>query len=161
MVYIQNSYNITVHTFTGKSPFETCFGYFPPSPLDVAYEQRKDITRDALKTEKFVEKNRHIHLQVHETLCKSYEIYKTMNDQHRTKKLFKVGDRVWLHLNKKRLKGPCNKIKALQYGHFEIMEKVRDNSHRLNTPPYMCIYSIVNVENLKLYEPSMLDKVEE
>jgi len=25
----------------------------------------------------------------------------------------------------------------------------------------MCIYSVLNVENLKLYEPSMLDKEEE
>ena len=28
-------------------------------------------------------------------------------------------------------------------------------------PPYMCIYSVVNVKNLKLYEPSMLDQDEE
>ena len=27
---------------------------------------------------------------------------------------------------------------------------------RLNLPPYMQIYSIVNVENLKLYEPPMI-----
>jgi hypothetical protein len=40
---------------------------------------------------------------------------------------------------------------------FEILEKVGDNTYKLNPPPYMCIYSVVNVENLKLYEPSMLD----
>jgi hypothetical protein len=41
------------------------------------------------------------------------------------------------------------------------LEKVGDNSYKLNLPPYMCIYSVVNVENLKLYEPSMLDQEEE
>jgi hypothetical protein len=41
------------------------------------------------------------------------------------------------------------------------LEKVGDNSYILSLPPYICIYSVVNVENLKLYEPSMLDKEEE
>ena len=64
-------------------------------------------------------------------------------------------------MNKKRLQGLGKKIKALRYGPFEILEKVGDNSYRLSLPPYMRIYSIVNVENLKLYEPSMLDQEEE
>jgi hypothetical protein len=38
---------------------------------------------------------------------------------------------------------------------------VGDNAYKLSLPPYMCIYSVVNVENLKLYEPSMLDHEEE
>ena len=38
---------------------------------------------------------------------------------------------------------------------------VGDSAYRLNQPPYMCIYSVVNVENLELYEPSMLDQEEE
>jgi len=38
---------------------------------------------------------------------------------------------------------------------------VGDNTYRLSLPPYMCIYSVVNVENLKLYEPSILDQEEE
>jgi hypothetical protein len=41
------------------------------------------------------------------------------------------------------------------------MEKVGDNAYILNLPPYMHIYLVVNVENLKLYEPSMLDQEEE
>jgi len=38
---------------------------------------------------------------------------------------------------------------------------VGDNDYRLILPPYMHIYSVVNVDNLKLYEPSMLDQEEE
>ena len=40
---------------------------------------------------------------------------------------------------------------------FEVLEKVGD-FYILTLPPYMCIYLVVNVENLKLYEPSMLDQ---
>ena len=76
------------------------------------------------------------------------EKYKARHDQNRTEKSFKVGDRVWLQLNKERLQGPGNKIKALRYGPFEILGKVGDNSYRLSLPPYMCTYSDVNVENL-------------
>jgi hypothetical protein len=70
---------------------------------------------------------------------------------------FRVGDRVWLQLNKERLQGTGKKIKSSWYGRVEALEKVGDNSYRLNLPPYMHIYSILDVENLKLYEPSMLD----
>lgn len=64
-------------------------------------------------------------------------------------------------MNNQRLQGPSDKIKSLRYGPFEIVKKVGDNAYQLILPPYMHIYSIVNVKNLKLYEPSMLDQEEE
>lgn len=88
-------------------------------------------------------------------------MYKVRHGKHRTKKLFNVANRVWLHLNNERLQGPDNKIKALRYGFFEILENMGDNSHRLTLPPYMNIYSVVNRDNFKLYKPSMQDQEEE
>ena len=128
LIYIKHSYNKAVHTSTGKPPFETCFSYFMPSPLDVVDVQqggvREDITGEALKADHFVEKIRQIHLQVQETLKKSQAKYTARHDQHRTNKSWKVGDRVWLpRLNKERLQGPGNKIKALRYGPFEVLER--------------------------------------
>jgi hypothetical protein len=61
-------------------------------------------------------------------------------------------------LIKERLHGPGNNIKDLQYVPFEILQKVGDNSYKPNPPPYMCLYSVVNVENMKLYEPFILDQ---
>jgi hypothetical protein len=154
-----------VHTSTRKSPFETCFGYFPPPPFDVVYGQhggmREDLTRDALRVEKLVEKIKQIHLQVQEMLKMSQEKYKAKHDQHKTDNSFKVGGKVWLQLKKERLQGPGKKIKALQYGPFKIFEKMGDNAYRLSLHPYMYIFSVVNVENIKLYKPSMLDQEEE
>jgi hypothetical protein len=43
-------------------------------------------------------------------------------------------------------------------GHFELLEKVGDNAYIFNLLIYMHIYLVVNVENLKLYEPSMLNQ---
>jgi hypothetical protein len=79
-----------------------------------------------LKEKKIVENIRQIHLQVQETLKKSREKYKAQHGQHRIEKTFKLGDKVWLYLNKERLQGPSKKSKALQYGPFEVFEKVGD-----------------------------------
>jgi hypothetical protein len=38
---------------------------------------------------------------------------------------------------------------------------VNENAFRLKLPPYMQISLVVNVEYLKLFEPSMLDEEEE
>jgi hypothetical protein len=53
------------------------------------------------------------------------------------------------------------KIKSLQYRPFEILDKVGDNAYILSLPPYMHIYLVVNVDNLKIYKPSMLDQEDE
>ena len=69
---------------------------------------------------------------------------------------FQVGDQVWLHINKDRLISKGKKLKPLRYGTFTILDKVGNNYFWLDLPPYMKMYSIVNVDNLKLYEPPMI-----
>ncbi|XP_059076331.1 wall-associated receptor kinase-like 22 [Cryptomeria japonica] len=54
------------------------------------------------------------------------------------------------------MQGEGKNLKPIRYGPFEILEKIGTNAFRLNLPPYMQIYSVVNVENLKLYEPPMI-----
>jgi len=66
-----------------------------------------------------------------------------------------------LYISKDRLKGEGKKLKPVRYGPFKIVEKIGNNAFRLDLPPYMCIYSVVNVENLKLYEPLMIMDPEE
>ena len=42
------------------------------------------------------------------------------------------------------------------HGPFTILDKVGNNAFQLELNPYMQIYSIVNVEKLKLYESPMI-----
>ena len=63
---------------------------------------------------------------------------------------------MWLHISKERMNGEDKKLKPIRYGPFNILEKIGTNAFRLELPPYMQIYSVVNVENLKLYEPPMI-----
>ena len=60
------------------------------------------------------------------------------------------------HINKERLKGEGKKLKPIHYGPFTILEKSGTNSFHLDLPPYMQIYSVVNVENMKYFEPPMI-----
>ncbi len=59
------------------------------------------------------------------------------------------------------MKGEGKKLKTIGYGPFKIVEKICHKAFQLNFPRYMHIYSVVNVENLKLYEPPMIMDLEE
>jgi hypothetical protein len=50
-------------------------------------------------------------------------------------------------------------LKPIRYGPFKILEKIGNNAFRLDFPPYMQMYAVVNVENLNLilYEPPLID----
>jgi hypothetical protein len=82
--------------------------------------------------------------------------YKARHDKHKVNHQFQVGDQVWLHISKEILKGEGKKPNPICHGPFTILEKSRTNDFRLDLPPFMQIYSVVNVENLKLFEPPMI-----
>jgi hypothetical protein len=157
--YIQHAYNRAKHSSTQTSPFEACFGYLPKSPLDFIFG--KDIAVDGQydidRAEKFIEQIQSIHQVVQEQLEKSQAKYKTRHDKHRVDHSFQVGDEVWLYISKERLKGEGKKLKPIRYGPFKIIDKIGNNAFRLDLPPYMQMYAVVNVENLKLYEPPLID----
>ena len=57
---------------------------------------------------------------------------------------------------KERMKGEGKKLKPIRYGPFKIIKQVGNNAFQLDLPSYMQMYSVVNVENLRLYEPSLI-----
>jgi hypothetical protein len=57
----------------------------------------------------------------------------------------------------KRHKGEDKKMKPIRYGPFKILEKIGNNAVRLDFPLYMQMYAVVKVDNLRLYEPPLID----
>ena len=55
------------------------------------------------------------------------------------------------------LQGEGKMIKPIRYGPFRILEKIGNNAFKLDVPSYMKIYVVVNVENLRLYEPPLIE----
>jgi len=59
------------------------------------------------------------------------------------------------------MQGEGKKLKPIRYGPFKILEKIGENAFHLDFPAYMPIYSIVNAESLRLFEPSLIEDPEE
>lgn len=72
-----------------------------------------------------------------------------------------MGDKAWFHISKYRMKGEGKKLQPIRYGPFTILEKIGNNAFCLDLPIYMQMYSVVKVENLKLYEPSLIMDIDE
>ena len=59
------------------------------------------------------------------------------------------------------MQGEGKKLKPIRYGPFRILEKIGENSFRLDLPVYMHIYLVINADCLRLFEPSMIKDLEE
>ena len=59
------------------------------------------------------------------------------------------------------MQGEGKKLNPIRYGPFKILEKIGENAFRLDFPAYMHIYSVVNAESLRLFEPSLIEDPEE
>jgi tagatose-1,6-bisphosphate aldolase non-catalytic subunit AgaZ/GatZ len=104
--YVQHAYNRAIHSYTHRYPFETCFGYFPKSPLDFIFGKDSivDGHSDAEKHTKLIQKIQLVHQAMQEQLEKSQAKYKARHDKHRFDHHFQVSDQVWLYISKDVLK---------------------------------------------------------
>ena len=100
-----------------------------------------DGCHDAEKDSKFIQKVQAIHQVVEAQLEQSQAKYKARHDKHCIDHQFQVDHRFWLDINKERMQGEGRKLKPIQYGPFEILEKIGTKAFHLNLPPYMKIYS--------------------
>ena len=74
---------------------------------------------------------------------------------------FQVGDPVWLYISEDKMQGEGKKLKLIRYGPFKILEKIGVNAFHLDLLAYMHIYSVVNVDSLRLFEPSLIEDPKE
>ncbi|KAI5311988.1 hypothetical protein L3X38_041161 [Prunus dulcis] len=120
------------------------------------------LTYNLISTEQFMASRSNLHLrkiytEVEAQLKRSQQSYKARHNKHHVPRNFKEGDLVWLHLGKERLNGEGKKLKPIRYGPFKIIKHIGDNVFQLELPPYMHRYSVINAQNLKFFEPSLLD----
>ncbi|GJX96113.1 transposon ty3-G gag-pol polyprotein [Tanacetum coccineum] len=161
--FLQFAINHSIRSSTGKSPSEVCLGFLPQTLFDLEFTTDSMLAPsnevgEAGKAQRFINNIRKLHHEVEKQLRRSQQKYKECHDRHRVKGNFQEGDLVWLHLGKERLKGEGKKLKSIRYGPFRILKKVGENACQLELPAYIEMYSDVNVDKLKLFEPSMLDE---
>jgi len=124
---------------------------------DIAVGGHSDVD----KATKFIEQIQEIHQALQEQLEKSQAKYKARHDKHQMEHSFQVGDQFWLYINKDRMQGEGKKLKPIRYGPFKILEKIGENAFHLDLPAYMHIYSVVNANSLRLFEPSLIEDPKE
>jgi len=59
------------------------------------------------------------------------------------------------------MQGEGKKLKPIRYGPFKILKKIGKNAFHLHLLAYMHIYSVVNAENLRLFEPFLIEDPKE
>jgi len=160
---VQHAYNRAKQSSTQRYPSETWFGFIPTSYLDFVFgkDTMVDGHNDVEKATRFIEQIQEMHQEVHEQLEKSQANYKARHDKQQMEHYFQVGDQVWLYMNKDRMQGEGKKLKPIRYGPFRILEKIGENDFHLDLLAYMHIYSVMNADCLRLFEPSMVEDLEE
>jgi hypothetical protein len=159
--YVQNSYNRDLHSSTDHSLFQVGLGFQPLGTIDVSLPLSTTQTDSSPyqsvidKDTRFIEIIHHIHEQVQYILQKSNANYKQRRDQHMVPHQFQVGDKVWLHMQKEPLTGPHWKLRPLRYGPYTITKVVGSNDFELNTPPFLGLHPVFNVNLLWPYFPPL------
>jgi len=61
-------------------------------------------------------------------------------------------------MDKQRFRGGHHELHPICYGPYTIIERIGENAYRLDLPSQLGIHDVLNVNNLKLYVPSLLDE---
>jgi hypothetical protein len=98
------------------------------------------------------------HSAVTTTLKASQDHAKKRHEKQRTFMSFHPRDQVWLHLDKKHFKGHHQKLLPMRYGLYTILDNIGENACMLDLPPQLGIHNVINVNHLKLFDPSLLEE---
>ncbi|MCO5553376.1 hypothetical protein L7F22_006897 [Adiantum nelumboides] len=147
---VQYAYNNTVHSSTGKAPFEIveCGKKVPP----ILHTKDKIFEAD-----KYVQDMDEMYKKVKVALKKTQAKQKKAADRHRREVVFSLGDWVLLRFEKARLKKMKGKEKLFlklsmrYYGHFQVCDIISDVAYRLKLPESRKIHNAFHVSLLRPY----------
>ncbi|MCO5575924.1 hypothetical protein L7F22_029731 [Adiantum nelumboides] len=143
---VEFAYNNTIHSSTGKAPFEIVEGAMKVPPflstkakILEANEYTRDLDTDFAK--------------VRETLQSLKKRQMKAADCHRRDSKLKENDRVLLRFEKARLRTKKGKeeLSMRYYGPFQITEQINDISFRLRLPDTSKIHNVFHVNLWKTF----------
>ncbi|MCO5560446.1 hypothetical protein L7F22_014061 [Adiantum nelumboides] len=148
--WLQYAYNNTVHSSTGKAPFEIVEGGKKVPPI----LHTKDKIFEA---DKYVQDMDEMYKKVKVALEKTQAKQKKATDSHRREVVFSLGDWVLLRFEKARLKKMKGKerlfpkLSMRYYGPFQVCDKISDVSYRLKFSESWRIHNAFHVSLLRPY----------
>ena len=125
------AYNRSMHSASKFSPFEIVYGFNPTSPLDLMpLPECERVSMDGKETAEMVQQ---IHEQARRNHEKKTEQYAKYANKNRREMLFKVGDKVWIHLRKVRFPNERkSKLMPRIDGPFEVIRKISNNAYKMD-----------------------------
>ncbi|KAG8485858.1 hypothetical protein CXB51_019213 [Gossypium anomalum] len=134
--HIEFAYNRTVHSATKFSPFEIVYGFNPLSPLDlIPLPNDQIINIDAKKKADYVKQ---LHQKVKANIEARMEQYVRKANKGRKQVIFEPGD--W------------SKLLPRGDGPFQVLERINDNSYKLDLPGEYNVSATFNVADLSFYD---------
>ncbi|MCO5594739.1 hypothetical protein L7F22_048772 [Adiantum nelumboides] len=145
---VEYAYNNTVHTSTGKAPFEIVEGGKKVPPI----LQTKDKIFEA---DKYVQNTDEAYRKIKLALEKTQSKQKKAADRHRRELVFSLGDWVLLRFEKARLRKMKGKERLFPklgmryYGPFQVCDKISDVAYRLKLLEGWKIHNAFHVSLLR------------
>ncbi|MCO5558673.1 hypothetical protein L7F22_012259 [Adiantum nelumboides] len=146
--FVEYAYNNTVHSSTGKAPFEIVEGGKKVPPI----LHTKDKFFEA---DRYVEGWQEAYKKVKYALEKTQAKQKRAADSHRRDLLFKENDWVLLRFEKARLRKRKGKerifpkLSMRYYGPFQVSQKISDVAYRLKLPEGWKIHIAFHVSRME------------
>ena len=145
-----NLHPIGYNTLPPVSSFQVVYGFNPRAPIDLLPLPTSERTHnDAKARADFI-------LQMHQTtkanIEKMNEKYRIAGNKGRKEVSLEPGDLVWLHLRKDRFPElRKSKLMPRADGAFKILEKINDNTYKLELSPEFGVSPTFNISDLKPY----------
>jgi hypothetical protein len=148
--HIEFAYNRSVHSTTKLSPFQVVYDFNPRAPINLLPLLHSETSCfDASQRSGFI-------LKMLETIKLNVE---KMNEKYRIagskgwkEVKLELRDLVWLHLRKERFSN-LRKSKLMSHADcpFKILEKINDNTYKLELPLEFGISPTFNILDLRPY----------
>jgi hypothetical protein len=143
------SYNNSVHSSTGKTPFFVNYGFHPR--FDII--KMKTLSNPAAESYAIILEQTQKELQAQ--LHRAQQRYKEQADKKRDPSPpFKVGDQVWLLRKNIKTSRPSDKLDHKRLGPFRIIEQVNPVAFRLQLPDTVKFHNVFHVSLLEPYSPN-------
>ncbi|KAL2223912.1 UNVERIFIED_CONTAM: Transposon Ty3-I Gag-Pol polyprotein [Sesamum indicum] len=145
--HVEFAYNRAIHSTTKFSPFQIVYGFNPLAPIDlIPLPLQERVNMDGKKRAEFVKQ---IHEKVKSNIERMTQQYMNRANKGRKRVIFEPGDLVWLHLRKERFPDKRkSKLMPRGDGPFRVLERINDNSYKLDLPGQYGVSATFNVSDL-------------